>query len=150
MLREKIQNALTTAMKAKDTKVVSATRMMIAAIKNHDVVVRGKGGKESSNEDILSLLQTMIKQRKESLKMYLDAKREDKAQIEKDEIEVIESFLPKQMNEDEIVAVIKEIIAKTGSSSMKDMGKVMGSLRADYVGKMDFAVASEKIKSLLS
>lgn len=150
MLRERIQNALTSAMKAKDTKVTSATRMIVAGIKNQDVVMRGKGLKEAGEEDILAMMQTMIKQRKESLKIYQDAGRDDKAEIEQSEIEIIESFLPKQLSDEEVSAVIKEIIAKTGATSPKDMGLVMADLKANYVGKLDFAKASGTVKALLS
>lgn len=150
MLRDEIQNALKEAMKNKNTKVVSASRLIIAGIKEKDVVARGKGEKEASEADILSLMQSMIKQRKESQKIYEDANRHDLAEKEVAEIEVIQTFLPQQLSEVETVNVIKEIIAKTGASSMKDMGVVMAELRGKYAGKMDFSIASAKLKEHLS
>lgn len=149
MLREEIQSALIGAMKEKDTKTTSAVRMIVAGIKNIDVDARGKGNKEATEADILSMMQTMIKQRNESSKIYKEAGRDELSAKELEEIQIIEKFLPKQMNEEEIVAVIKAIIEKTGASSMRDMGKVMSELRTEYVGQMDFAVASAKIKDLL-
>lgn len=150
MLRDDIQNALKEAMKNKDMKTVAATRLIVAGIKEKDVVARGKGEKEASEPDILSLMQSMIKQRKESQKIYEEASRHDLAQKEIDEIEVIQSFLPNQLSEEETVKVIKEVIAATGAASMKDMGIVMGELRGKYAGKMDFTIASAKVKELLS
>lgn len=150
MLRDEIQNALKEAMKNKDIKVVAATRLIIAGIKEKDVVARGKGEKEATEADILSLMQSMIKQRKESQKIYEDAGRHDLAQKEIDEIQVIQKFLPNQLSEEETVKVIKDIIAYKGASSMKDMGVVMAELRGKYAGKMDFSIASLKVKELLS
>ncbi|MDR1694244.1 MAG: GatB/YqeY domain-containing protein [Lactobacillaceae bacterium] len=150
MLRDEIQNALKEAMKNKDVKTVAATRLIIAGIKEKDVVARGKGEKEAVEADILALMQSMIKQRKESQKIYEDADRHDLAQKEMDEIEVIQSFLPNQLSEEETVKVIKDVISAVKASSMKDMGVVMAELRGKYAGKMDFSIASTKVKELLS
>lgn len=150
MLREDIQNALKEAMKNKDMKTVAATRLIIAGIKEKDVIARGKGEKEAGESDILSLMQSMIKQRKESQKIYEDADRHDLAAKEISEIEVIQSFLPSQLSEAETIAAIKAAISGTNSSSIKDMGVVMAELRAKYAGKMDFSTASAKVKELLS
>ena len=115
-----------------------------------DVEARGKGAKEASEAELLSMMQTMIKQRNDSIKMYLDGKRPDLADKEKAEIAVIERFLPKQMSEEEATAAIKAIIAETGASSMKDMGKVMGALKSKYAGQLDMGKANGIIKGLLS
>ncbi|MFV0626969.1 MAG: GatB/YqeY domain-containing protein [Alphaproteobacteria bacterium] len=150
MLRDTIQNALKEAMKNKDTKIVSATRLIVAGIKNKDVDARTKGEKEATEADILSLMQSMIKQRKESLKIYEDANRPELAAKEQDEIDVIQTFLPKQLGDAETEAVIKAIIQETCATSAKDMGKVMAELKTKYSGKMDFSTVSGKVKALLS
>lgn len=150
MLREDLQNSLKEAMKAKNVKTVNAVRLIIAAMKEKDVEARGKGLEKASDTDLLAMMQSMIKQRNESIKIYLDGKRPDLAQKEQDEIDVISNFLPKQMNAAEIEAAIRDVIAKTGASSIKDMGKVMSVIKAEYAGKMDFAAASAVVKSVLA
>ena len=150
MLREDLQNALKTAMLAKDTATVSAVRLIIAGQKEKDVEARGKGQEKASDSDLMSMMQGMIKQRNDSIKMYLDGNRPELADKEKAEIAVIERFLPKQMGEAEVKAAIQAIIAETGAASMKDMGKVMGALKAKYAGQMDFSSANGLVKSLLS
>ena len=149
MLRENLQNDLKTCMKNQEADKVSAIRLIIAKMKEKDVEIRGKGGKEAVDADICSLMQTMIKQRKESIKMYLDGNRPELAAKEQKEIDVIEGYLPKQMTEDEVNAAVKAAIAETGASSMKDMGAVMGKLREKYAGQMDFGSVSGKIKAML-
>ena len=138
MLREELQKALKESMLNKDTDTVSAVRLIIAGMKEKDVDARGKGLKEASDADLLSMMQSMIKQRNDSIKMYVDGKREDLAAKERKEISIIERFLPKQMSDAEIEAAIKGVIAETGAASMKDMGKVMGALKAKYAGQLDF------------
>ena len=128
MLREELQKALKESMLNKDTDTVSAVRLIIAGMKEKDVDARGKGLKEASDADLMSMMQSMIKQRNDSIKMYVDGKREDLAAKERKEISIIERFLPKQMSDAEIEAAIKGVIAETGAASMKDMGKVMGAL----------------------
>ena len=150
MLREDLQKALKESMINKDTTTVSAVRLIIAGLKEKDVDARGKGQKEASEADLLSMMQNMIKQRKDSIKMYMDANRQDLADKEQSEISVIERFLPKQMSVSEVETAIKSVIATIGASSMKDMGKVMAELRAQYAGKMDFGAASSTIKDILS
>ena len=110
----------------------------------------GKGLKEASEADLLSMMQGMIKQRNDSIKMYVEGNREDLAAKERKEISVIERFLPKQMSDAEIETAIKAIIAETGAASMKDMGKVMGALKAKYAGQLDFGKASGMIKNFLN
>ena len=145
MLREELQKALKESMLNKDTDTVSAVRLIIAGMKEKDVDARGKGLKEASDADLMSMMQSMIKQRNDSIKMYVDGKREDLAAKERKEISIIERFLPKQMSDAEIEAAIKGVIAETGAASMKDMGKVMGALKAKYAGQLDFGKASGMI-----
>ena len=150
MLREDLQKALKESMLAHDTQRVGAIRLMIAGMKEKDVDARGRGQKEATDAELLSMMQNMIKQRKDSIKMYLEGHRQDLADKEQSEITVIERFLPKQMSASEAEAAIKAIISSTGASSMKDMGKVMSALREQYAGQMDFGAASGTIKTLLS
>jgi len=149
MLREELQKALKESMLNKDTDTVSAVRLIIAGMKEKDVDARGKGLKEASDADLMSMMQSMIKQRNDSIKMYVDGKREDLAAKEHKEISIIERFLPKQMSDAEIETAIRGVIAETGAASMKDMGKVMGALKAKYAGQLDFGKASGMIKNLL-
>lgn len=150
MLREDLQKALKESMINKDTVTVSAVRLIIAGLKEKDVDARGKGQKEATDAELLAMMQNMIKQRKDSIKMYVEGHRQDLADKEQSEIAVIERFLPKQMSASEAETAIKAVIAATGAASMKDMGKVMSALREQYAGQMDFGVASGTIKSLLS
>lgn len=150
MLREDLQKALKESMINKDTTTVSAVRLIIAGLKEKDVDARGKGQKEATDAELLAMMQNMIKQRKDSIKMYVEGQRQDLADKEQSEIAVIERFLPKQMSASEAEAAIKAAIASTGAVSMKDMGKVMSVLREQYAGQMDFGAASGTIKSLLS
>ncbi len=148
MLREDLQKALKESMLAKDTQRVSAVRLIIAGMKEKDVDARGKGLKEASEADLLSMMQNMIKQRRDSIEMYLKGHRQDLADKEQAEINVIETFLPKQMSDDEVLAAVKAAIASTGATSMKDMGKVMGELKGKYAGQMDFGKVSGLIKTM--
>ena len=137
-------------MLAHDTQRVGAIRLMIAGMKEKDVDARGKGLKEASETDLLAMLQNMVKQRRDSISMYLQGNRQDLADKEQAEITVIETFLPKQMNDDEIQNAVKAAINATGAASMKDMGKVMGELKAKYTGQMDFGKVNALVKTLLS
>lgn len=150
MLREDLQNALKEAMKEKNMAVVGAVRLIIAGLKEKDVEARGKGKEKAEDTELLAMMQTMIKQRNESVRIYLEGNRPELAEKEKAEIEVIERFLPKQLSDDEVNEVIKSVIANLGAQSIKDMGKVMAALRSEYAGQMDFGKASGMIKSLLS
>ena len=150
MLREDLQNALKDAMKAKNVLDTNAIRMIIAGLKEKDVEARGKGKPQAEDAELLSMMQGMIKQRNESIKLYLTGHRPELADKEKAEIAVIERFLPKQLSESEVSAIIEALIKELGAQSMKDMGKVMGALRAKYAGQMDFGAASGIIKKLLS
>ena len=149
MLREDIQNAIKEAMKNHETERLSTVRMVLAGVKEKDVDARGKGKECASDADLLSMMQTMIKQRQESAKMYRDGGREELAAKEEAEISVIQGFLPKQMSESEVEEAVRAAIAETGAASMKDMGKVMGALKEKYAGQMDFGAVSGKIKAML-
>lgn len=148
MLREDLQKALKESMLAKDTQKVGAIRLIIAGMKEKDVDARGKGQKEATETDLMSMMQNMIKQRRDSIDMYLKGNRQDLADKEQAEIAVIETFLPKQMNDEEMLAAVKAVVAETGASSMKDMGKIMGVLKAKYAGQMDMGKVSGIIKTL--
>ena len=150
MLRDDLQNALKEAMKEKNTEVVGAVRMIIAGLKEKDVEARGKGKEKAEDSELLAMMQTMIKQRTESARIYMEGNRPELAQKEQAEIKVIETFLPKQLSDDEVKAVIEKTIASVGATSIKDMGKVMADLKANYAGQLDFCKASGVIKSFLS
>ena len=150
MLRDDLQKALKEAMLAKDILTTSAVRMIIAGQKEKDVEARGKGQEKASDAELMSMMQGMIKQRNDSIKMFLEGNRPELAEKEKAEISVIERFLPKQMDESETQAAVKEIIAETGANSMKDMGKVMGALKAKYAGSLDMGKVNTIVKALLS
>lgn len=149
MLRDDLQSTLKQSMLARDAETTGAVRMIIAGMKEKDVDARGKGQEKASDAELLSMMQGMIKQRNDSIKMYMDGNRPELAEKEKAEIAIIERFLPKQMSEAEVEAAIKAVIAETGAASMKDMGKVMGALKTKYVGQMDMGKANGVIKSLL-
>ena len=150
MIREQIKAKLVEAMKAKDEKATGTLRLINAAIKDKDIDARAKGNMDGIDDaGVLSLLQSMIKQRRESIDMYAKGGRADLVAGEQAEIDVIQSFLPKQMSDEEIKAAIQAIIAETGASSIKDMGKVMGALKAKYAGQLDMGKASGLIKSVL-
>jgi uncharacterized protein YqeY len=150
MLREDIQNALKEAMKAKDMETVSAVRLIIAGQKVKDVEARGSGKDMASDQELMSMMQTMIKQRNESARIYREGGREELAEKEEKEIKVIERFLPKQLSEEEMSDKISEIIEVIGASSIKDMGKVMAEIKAKYAGQIDMGKASSLIKAKLS
>ena len=134
-------------MKAKDEAKTSILRMINATIKDKDIAARPSGKTDGITDDeILGVLQSMIKQRKESIELYEKGGREDLVAKEKAEIDIITTFLPEQMDDDAIKAAIDAVIAETGATSIKDMGKVMGALKAKYAGQMDFSKASAMIK----
>ncbi len=150
MLREDLQNALKEAMKSKNMMETNAIRMIIAGLKEKDVDARGKGKEKAEDSELLSMMQTMIKQRRESIEMFEKGGRPELAEKEQNEITVIERFLPKMLSSEETEAAVKEVIETVGATSMKDMGKVMSELRSKYAGQMDFGAVSALIKSLLS
>ena len=150
MLRENLQTALKEAMKNHDMTTVSAVRLIIAGQKEKDVAARGAGKECATDAELLSMMQGMIKQRNESIKIYNEGGRPELAAKEQGEIDVIERFLPKQLNEEETKAAIEAAIAKTGAAGMKDMGKVMAELKSAYAGQIDMGKASGLIKSMLA
>jgi len=149
MLRERFTTEMKVALKAGDKGRLGAIRLIQAALKDKDIEARGAGKDPLSDEEILALLQKMVKQRQESITMYEQGGRMELAQQEKDEVAVITSYLPQQMDEAETKTAIEAAIAETGAASMKDMGKVIGALRGKYAGQMDFAKASALVKDML-
>ena len=150
MLRTQISDALKVAMKEKNSRSVSTLRLILAAVKDRDISARAKGNQEGiDHAELLSLLQSMIKQRTESIDLYKKGGRDELAQQELEEISVIESFLPVPLSEAESNAAIENVIQETGAKSIKDMGKVMSTLKQQYAGRMDFSQASQDIKKRL-
>ena len=150
-LREQINDSLKEAMKAKDQKRVGTLRLINAALKDKDIAARTETSRELLGDDeILSLLAKMIKQREDSIAAYKAGNRPELAAAEEGEIAVIREFMPKQMNADEAKAAIAKVIADVGAASIKDMGKVMAALKEHYAGQMDFGRASGAVKELLT
>ena len=151
MLRARLNDELKSAMKNKEQRAVSTVRLILAALKDRDIAARSKGNTEGiSEEEIGDLLQKMIRQRRESIELYEQGKREDLAQQEREEIQVIERFLPKQMGEGEMDAAVAAVIAELKAGSIKDMGRVMAELKQRHAGQMDFSKASARVKQRLS
>ena len=150
MLRESINDAMKTAMKSQDKLRLSTLRLVNAAIKNADIEARTGGKGPLSDDDVLGLLQKMIKQRQELVELYDKGGRKELADQERGEIEIIKGFLPQQMSEAEAKAAIAAVIKETGALGMRDMGKVMAALKERHAGKMDFGKASGLVKSLLA
>ena len=150
MLRERFNEALKDAMRAKEQAKVSTIRMILAGVKDRDIAARPQGNAGGIDDaSILNLLRSMIKQRQESVEMYLQGGRQDLVDKESAEIVVIEAFMPQQMSEDETRAAVAAVITETGAASIKDMGKVMAELRARHAGTMDFAKAGPIVKAAL-
>ena len=150
MLRDKLNEAMKEAMRARDTAGLGTIRLILAKLKEVDIAARTETNREGVPDDrILSMLQGMIKQRHESVALYEKGNRPELADKEKAEIIVIERFLPQQLDEAAVEAAIREAIAATGASSIKDMGKVVGQLKAKYAGQIDFAKASAAVKKAL-
>ena len=151
MLRTRFQEQLKQALHAKDEIATSTLRLIIAAMKDRDIAARGKGNWDGIGEDeILAMLQSMIKQRHESIKMYQQGKREDLAAREASEIRVIETFLPTQLTEDEVKAAIDTAIEAVGAAGIKDMGKVITDMKSKYTGQVDFSKVSALVKDRLT
>ena len=151
MLRTRLSDALKTAMKGKDAPTVSTLRLIMAALKDRDIAARGKGNKDGiPEEDILGLLQSMIKQRRDSIALYEKGGRMELAQQEAEEIAIIEEYLPQQMSDDDIAAAIDAVIEDAGAATLKDMGKVMAGLKEKHAGSMDFSMASAMVKERLT
>jgi uncharacterized protein YqeY len=149
-LRDQINDSLKEAMKSGDKRRVSTLRLINSAIKDRDIQNRTQGPDEGvSDAQIVEVLAKMVKQRQESLEIYEKAGRNELAGQEREEIQIIQGYMPKQLSEAEVKSVIAAVIKEVGATSVKDMGKVMGSLKAKYSGQMDFAKAGAVIKSLL-
>lgn len=149
-LRDQLQTALKEAMKAKQADRLSTLRLINAAIKDREIAVRGEGTDATVGEDdILAILGKMVKQRHESARAYEEGGRLELAEKELAEIKVIEEFLPRQLNGDEVEAAIVEAITEAGASSIRDMGKVMAVLKGKYTGQMDFGSVGPSVKNRL-
>lgn len=150
-LRAQLNDAMKEAMKAKDAKRLATVRLILAALKDRDIAARTETSKDLvGDDDILTLLAKMIKQREESAAVYRQGGRPELAENEEGEIVVIRTFMPKQMDEAEMKAALQAVIAETGAASIKDMGKVMAVLKERYAGQMDFSKASAATKDALS
>lgn len=148
-MREAISAAMKESMKARDADRTGTLRLIAAAFKDRDIEARGAGKESASDDELKQLLAKMVKQRQESASIYEENARPELAAKEKAEIAVIQEFLPKQLSDAEVSAAIDAAIAETGAASMKDMGKVMGVLKAKYTGMIDFAAANGQIKAKL-
>jgi uncharacterized protein len=149
-LRERLNEAVKEAMKARDHKRLGCLRLMQAGLKDRDIANRTEGGRDLiSDDEILQLFAKQIKSREDSIALYEKGNRPELAQAERDEIAVIREFMPKQMDEAEARAAVAVAIAETGAASLKDMGKVMGVLKERFAGKMDFGKAGALVKDQL-
>jgi uncharacterized protein YqeY len=152
MMRARLTDAMKDAMRAKDQQRLTTVRLILAAIKDHDLGIKpvgGKAGEPAGDAEITQILSRMIKQRRDSIEAYEKAGRTELAQKEKDEIAIVEEFLPKQMDEAEARAAVAAAIKESGAQGPKDMGKVMGVLKQRHAGQMDFGRASGLVKELL-
>ncbi len=149
-MRDRLKEMLATAMKAGDKRRLGTVRLILAAIKDRDIANRTAGKDDNiSDEDILALLQKMVKQRRESMTMYQEGGRMELATQEEEEIAIIEEFLPQQISAAEMEAAVAAVVAESGASGLKDMGGVMAVLKERFAGRMDFAQAAGQVKSLL-
>ncbi len=148
-IREQLQDQIKDAMRAKAAERLSGLRLIVSAIKDREIALRGEGGAEMTDADLLAILGKMVKQRHESVRMYLEGGRQDLAEKERNEIKVIEEFLPSQLSPTEVDAAIAAAVAETGAASVKDMGRVMAVLKGKYTGQMDFGAVGALIKSRL-
>jgi len=150
-LKETIETEYKNALKAKDKSKISTYRLILSSIKDLDITNRsGPNKKETDDEDIKKLLKKMVKQRAESIEIYKKNNRTDLLEVEQNEHDILTSFLPKQLSEEETKKICEQIILKTQASSVKDMGKVMGALKKEYSDEIDFAKAGSLIKELLN
>ncbi len=146
-MREELNDALKTAIKAQDKRRMATLRLINAAIKDRDIAARSSDKKSVSDTEVMEILAKMVKQRHESIKMYTDGKRPELAQREQEEIDIIETFLPKQLSDEEIHDAVLALMDELGCERLKDMGKTMGALKDRYTGSMDFAKASKIVKA---
>jgi hypothetical protein len=151
MLREQLSDSLKTAMKAKDQRKVSTLRLILAALKDREIASRVDGESDNlSDGDILQMLTKMIRQRRDSIKMYEEGGRVDLATQEQEEIVIIEAFMPRQLSDAETQQAAEAVIAELGAESLKDMGRTMAELRQRYAGQIDPGKVSGIVKALLS
>ena len=151
MLRKELSDALKTAMKARDATSVSTVRLILAALKDRDIAARGSGMPDGIGDDeILEMLQKMIRQRRDSIVLYEQGGRLELAEKEQDEIGVIERFLPRQMDEASTEAAVATVIDEIGAEGLKDMGRIMAALKARFSGRMDFGRASAMVRARLA
>ena len=150
MIRDDIKAALVTAMKGGDKARTATIRLIQSALKNRDIELRGSAAAPDDDVIVTEVLQKMIKQRRESVALYEQGGRQELADAESAEIAVIEGFLPRQMSEDEARAAIDSIVAETGASSLKDMGRVMAAMKERHAGKLDMGKAGQMVKARLS
>lgn len=148
-MRDEINASVKEAMKARDSRRSATLRLVNAAIKDRDIAARGEGKDQISDADILALLQKMVKQREESIEIYDKAGRDDLAEQERAEIEIIRDYLPKPLSEEEVTAEIELAISATGAEGLRDMGKVVGVLKGKFPGRIDFGKASKIVKEKL-
>ena len=149
-LKKQIEDKLSEALKAKDKNTYPALRLIVSGIKDAEIAGRSKGQKEIKDSDIISLLKKMIKQRNESCEVYKKAGRNELLENEKKEIDVINTFLPQQLSEEETKKICEDTIKAVGASSMKDMGKIMGALKSKHPDNLDFSKVSSILKGLLN
>ena len=150
-LREKINEQFNTALKSKNKNLVSTYRLILTAIKERDIANRTSKKKEAVKDvEIIKVLRKMKKQRQDSAELYKKGERQELLEVEEAEIKIINSFLPKQLNEDETKKICKEAIESLGASSIKDMGKIMGQIKQKYSDSIDFAKVNTIVKGLLS
>ena len=150
MIRDSLKAALVTAMKSGDKERTAAIRLIQSAIKNRDIELRGSANPPEDDVLVTEVMQKMIKQRRESIALYEQGGRAELAAAEQAEVAVIEEFLPQQMSEEETKAAIDQIVAATGASSLKDMGRVMAALKDLHAGQLDMSKASALVKARLS
>ena len=150
-LKQTIENEYKNALKSKDKNKISTYRLILSSIKDLDIVNRsGPNKKETDDEDIKKLLKKMVKQRAESIDIYKKNKRTDLLQVEQNEYDILTSFLPKQLSEEETKKICEDVISKIGANSLKDMGKAMGELKKTHADEIDFSKAGSLIKELLN
>jgi uncharacterized protein YqeY len=149
-LRQRINAALKQAMRDKESERLATLRLINAAIRDREIAKRAEDGEDAVHEaEVLEILSKMVKQRRESVRAYEEAGRLDLAEAEQDEIAVIEEFLPRKLSEAEVEKAIDAAVEEVGASSIRDMGKVMGALKARYTGQMDFGAVGAKVKARL-
>ena len=146
---DNVNKALSDSMKSKESERVLTLRSIISAKKDKEIEKRTQDKKDITDEDMIAIINKMLKQRKESVEMYSKANRADLVEKENSEIKILEEFLPQQLSEDEVTKVCDEAIASTGAESLKDMGKVMNKLKEEYLGRMDFSLAGKLLKEKL-